>query len=80
MLQLISTAKKIIKAQLGAKFIGEKIRFTSNWRLNYGGAINQSSKVVHSVNDRFYYNFFSNRGRSLRHSSGCIVKGLNSIH
>ena len=30
-LQLISTAQKIIKAELGAKF--EKIRFTSNWRL-----------------------------------------------
>ena len=45
-LQLISTAPKIIKAEHGAKFIGEKIRFTSNWRLNYGDAINPSSTVL----------------------------------
>ena len=49
-LQLISTAQKIIRAELGTKFIGEKIWFTSNWHLNYGGAINPSSTVVWSAN------------------------------
>jgi len=35
----------IIEAELGAIFIGEKIRVTSRWPLNYGGTIHPLSTV-----------------------------------
>ena len=57
-LQLISTSQKIIKAELGAKFIGEKIWFTSNWRFNYSGAINPSSTVSPNLSQYNYKNVY----------------------